>query len=182
MTFLDYLTPDQRKTIISLPYRVGLWVSHSDNTGGDQARQRELLVLSNIIHGFADEMFGSEAMQYVMSETITKKDSWMEWAQNIESVPADCEFAIDVLKDHANPKDINAFRNHLLEIGEAVALAFREQKAPGARFAAYLSYVAGRMKKSRGRLMERPFQDYVRISAHEHKALAALAKALGATY
>src|SRR5688572_231681 len=99
MSFLDSLTPDQRKIIVSLPYRVGLWVSDSDNSGGEEANANEVQALSNILHGFAEEMFGSETMQYIMSETLAKRDQWQEWSKDVAAVPSDCRLAIDVLKE-----------------------------------------------------------------------------------
>jgi hypothetical protein len=181
-TFLDRLTPDQRNTIVSLPYRVGLWVSDSDSSGGDEASRHERQVLSNIIHGFTEEMFGSEVMQHIMSATLAHKDQWPAWAAKISSVPEDCGISIKVMRDYAEPKDITVFCNHLMEIGEAVAMAFREDMAFGALVRARLSYILSKFKKKPGRLHNRSFQDYVRISGSEHKALATLAKALGATY
>jgi hypothetical protein len=177
MNFLDTLTPDQRETIISLPYRVGLWVSDSDSSGGDEANTNEIQALSNILHGFNEDMFGSETMQYIMSETLAKRDHWPQWSKDVASVPQDCRLAIDILKEKASVKDVNAFRNHLMEIGEAVAMAFHEEGARST-FSAYISYMFGKFRKNRASSIG-SFQDYLRISVNEHKALHALAGALG---
>lgn len=180
MSFLDTLSPDQRSIIVSLPYRVGLWVSESDTSGGDEANVHEIQALSNILHGFAEEMFGSETMQYIMSETLNKKDEWANWSKEIASVPQDCRFAIDVLKEKTSSKDVNAFRNHLMEIGEAVAMAFHEGGGRS-HIGAYIAYTLGKFGKRRASSVA-SFQDYLRISVNEHKAMGALAGALGASY
>jgi hypothetical protein len=182
MSFLDQLTADQRDMIVSLPYRVGLWVSDSDKSGGGDASMEEMQALSGIIHGFADEMFGSEVMQQIISETISKKSRWGEWAKTVNEVPEDCRFAIDVIKEKTSNKDATVFRNHLMEIGEAVAMAFHEERAKGISIGAYFSYLFGKLTGRRGARSATSFSDYLRISVSEHKALAALAQALGAAY
>ncbi len=181
MSFLDQLTADQRDIVVSLPYRVGLWVSDSDKSGGGDANLQEMQALSGIIHGFADEMFGSEVMQHIISETISKKARWGEWAKHVDDVPEDCRFAVDVLKEKTSSKDVNAFRNHLMEIGEAVAMAFHEEQGKGITFSAYITYMSGKLFGRRGRSAG-SFSDYMRISVSEHRALGALAQSLGAPY
>lgn len=180
MSFLETLTPDQRNIIVSLPYRVGLWVSDSDSSGGDEANTHEIQALSNILHGFAEEMFGSETMQYIMSETLNRKEDWSNWSKSVGEVPQDCRFAIDVLKEKTSSKDVNAFRNHLMEIGEAVAMAFHEEQTRWG-ISAYIAYTLGKFKKTRASSVA-SFQDYLRISVNEHRALHTLAGALGTAY
>lgn len=181
MTFLDQLTEDQRNTIISLPYRVGLWVSDADKDGGVEATQHELQALSNIIHGFAEEMFGSETMQHIMSQTLAQKARWAEWKGNIKSVPEDCRIAVDIISEHTDPKDVAVFRMQLMEIGEAVAVAFHENDR-SSRFTAYIAYISSQFGKKAQRWRARSFNDFLRISINEHKALITLEKALGAAY
>jgi len=57
MNFLDQLTEDQRTLLVSLPYRAGLFVSQSDNAGGDDSDDAEMQALDNIITGYSQEIF-----------------------------------------------------------------------------------------------------------------------------
>ena len=183
MTFLNRLTPDQKDTLISLPYRVGLWVSQADSSGGSESDAREQQALSAILHGFAEEMFGSETMQHIISGTLAAKDRWPDWAGRVQDVPQDCQFALDLVTEFADAKDANVFRNHLMEIGEAVAMAFREDNSSSFldMLRQYLAFHFGaRAKKSTG--PKRSFSEFVRISPRERKALMALAQALGTSY
>ncbi len=180
MTFLDKLTEDQRETIISLPYRAGLWVSRSDAEGGAEAEAKELQALSGIVHAFAEEMFGSEVMQHIMSATLKKKDQWPRWAEKIAAVPEDCRIAVDVIAEYGDLKDVNVFRNHLMEIGEAVALAFREGPPRRSFLATLRARIAYSASRKAGK--KKSFEQFMRISPGERKALAALAESLGASY
>ena len=131
MSFLSQLTDNQKTTLVSLPYRVGLWVSQSDQSGGVLSDSQELQVLSNIINGFAEDMFGSEVVQEIMTETVKRKAEWSAWALQVSSVAEDCRFGLDVVAQYADAKDVTAFKNHLMQIAEAVALAFREYEQLG---------------------------------------------------
>jgi hypothetical protein len=184
MTFLDQLSFDQKEMLISLPYRVGLWIGRSDMTGGDKAEEKELNALSSIIRGFAEEIFGSENMQHIISGTMARKEQWPVWAKDINSVPEDCRMAVEVMAQHTDAKDVRVFRNHLMEIGEAVALAFHENMLPDSflgKAKIYLNYYFSGFKKGpKGR--KRSFDEYLRISPVERKALNMLAKSLGTDF
>ena len=184
MDVLEKLSPEQRKLVISLPYRVGLWVSQSDDTGGEEAADKELTALSNILQGFSAQVFGSELLQYIMDETTRHQENWPNWAQNVENVPEECKQALDALREHVDEKDVNAYSQRLIEIGEAVALAFREyeDQSLGDQLKIYGSYI---VTKIRSRLTKQPsksFEQFLNISISERKALAKLATALGTQY
>ena len=179
MSILERLTPDQKNTLVSLPYRAGLWISQSDSSGGEEAEREELQALSNIIHAFAEEMFGSENMQRIISATLTNKDQWPRWAENVKSVPTDCRLAIDVIAEYGDPKDVNVFRTHIMEIAEAVALAFQESYPESliGRLKAYLAWRSSLRKKI---ISVQSFEEFLRISDSERNALYTLAQALKA--
>ncbi len=185
MSFLEDLTLDQREMIVSLPYRAGLWVSYSDETGGGEADEREAQVLSNIIHAYAEDVFGAEVLQYIISETLLRKEEWKKWSQNISSVPKECAQALHILHEHLDEKDISAFKIQILEIGEAVALAFREEvplESFADKFKLYKSYAAFSLKNMRDKRRRKSFDEFLRISPSEREALSVLARALETIY
>lgn len=185
MSFLDELPQNDRENIVSLPYRVGLWLSHSDQSGGDESDEEEARALDSILQGYAQEVFGSETVQHIISETIKKKESWPEWAKSISNIPGDCKAAINALSAVVEEKEVNAYRQHLLEIGEAVALAFREYEEEGSFFqkaTVYLSYMKAKRQAAKDKVAYKSFDQYLNVSMDERKALTALAHALGLTY
>lgn len=180
MSFLQLLSRDQRVKITSLPYRVGLWVSQSDSSGGTEADANERQVLENIITGFTQEVFGSESVQHIMAETLAQKDKWPDWAAKPGNVLADCRLSLEILRDHIDPKEVSAFRQRLLEIAEAVALAFRENQDAGFKhqiltLAEYYSeWFFARLKRQDFMSFER----YRNISRFEREAMRELNHAL----
>lgn len=185
MTVLDQLSDAQRLLIASLPYRVGLWVSHSDSSGGENSEQQERDVLKNLIHGFSNEVFGSELLQYIMADTVAQQDKWLEWEKDIEDIPEECEAAVDILRSYVDDKDVNAYTTRLMEIGEAVALAFREHDynlSPFKKAKLYLEYLYLRQRAKKHQPQVHSFEQFLYISPHERRALSIIAKRLGALY
>ncbi len=167
MTFLSSLTSDQLQTVIRLPYRVGLWVSRSDLSGGTDSDREEIQAITNIIYGFAEDMFGAETVQHIISATIRQKHEWSRWEENLENVPAECTQALGIVRSVTGDKDAAAFRNHLMEIATAVAMAFREGP-PDSLVDKIIRLLPGRKN------------DYANISRAESRALGTLSKALEA--
>ena len=179
MNLLEQLTPDQKVFIASMPYRVGLWMSYSDQTGGMEADVKEKIALENILHGFAGQVFGSELLQYVMQATIDHQEKWNEWGDNLEEFPDQAKRSCEILSEYFDKKEVTAYAIRLMEIAEAVALAFREQKDLSAidmlklRIEYFLSGL-----KTRG-LPQKSFEQFLNISKDERTALGRLADALG---
>lgn len=181
MSFLKSLSRDHRLMITSLPYRVGVWISQSDMEGGWDADLRERTMLENIITGFTQDVFGSEAVQHIMTDTLAQKDKWPEWAAKPGNVLEDCKRALRVLQDHVDEKELRAFCLRLQEIAEAVALAFREEDSGKLRdkiltIAEYYSErFFARLKGQDFMALDR----YRNISRAEREALRELALVLG---
>lgn len=185
MTILDQMTDEKRDLVASLPYRVGLWISESDQSGGDNSDEQELKTLDGLIQGFSGDVFGSELLQYIMADTVAKRDQWARWSQNLDDVPGDCEKAVDILRMYADEKEVNAYVSRLMEIAEAVALAFREQEgnlSPLQSLILYIDYLFFRMKAKKHQPQMKSFDQFLYISPHERKALNEIARRLGTRY
>ncbi len=185
MNFLDQLMPDQRNLLVSLPYRVGLYVSQSDTSGGDESDEAELQALSSIITAYSQEVFGAETVQYVVGETVLRKGEWEEWSKDLETLEGECHRAIDILSEAVDEKEVSAFKRSLLEIGESVALAFREygQSTPILdKIKIYLYYTKSRKEAAQKGIIAMEWDQFINISLDERKALQHIANALNTTY
>lgn len=184
MSFLDELPQDQRDLIISLPYRVGIWISHCDDAGGEEASSDEKNALAAIIEGFTRDVFGSEVVQYIMMETMMSKDKWDGWALNYKNVAADCQQAIDILNEVVEAKEVNAFKQRLYEIAEAVALAFREYDSLDivTKIRVYVNYYREKWAAAKRKHVFKTLDQYLNISLKERQALRNLADTLALRY
>ena len=181
MSVLNELTEEQRNLLISLPYRVGLWVSNSDTRGGDDSDEQELQTLSNLLHGIAEGVFGAETVQHIISATIANHDMWPQWSGDLDLVLDDCEHGVGVLRGRVDKKEVDAFRQHLYEVGEAVALSFSEYNAdmdPSDRLKMQFLYLRQLIvAKIYGR-PPKPKDEFFSISLEERVALSRLARTL----
>lgn len=184
MTFLQQLPNDDRELVISLPYRVGVWLSHVDDHGGHEADDEEKKALAGIIDGFTRDVFGSEVVQYIMMETLEKKDHWEAWANNTDDIHKDCQRAIDILNEVVEEKEVSAFKRRLIEIAEAVALAFREYDSLDfmTKMKVYLLYYKEKYKANKRQQSFKSIDQFLNISLKERQALYHLADTLGVQY
>ena len=185
MNFLDQLTEDQRTLLVSLPYRAGLFVSQSDNAGGDDSDDAEMQALDNIITGYSQEIFCAETVQYIVSETVRRKSEWPAWSDNLGEIGNECHKALDILYDSVGEKEVNAFKNHLIEIGESVALAFKEYgKGTPLLDKVKVRMIYYREKRAADKLgiTYKNWDQFIYISLDERRALRSLATALDTVY
>jgi hypothetical protein len=146
VTILNSLTPDERTLVVSLPYRAGLWVSRSDDAGGAAAEDEELRTLHSLIAGFAESVFGSELVQHIMGDLLARRSEWPGWASDLDIIPEQCRMVIDILRHHVDAKEVKAYVLRLMEIAEAVAMAYGEEKPVGGLaelFAPFLNLFKG---------------------------------------
>lgn len=185
MARLDKFTEEQKRLIVALPYRAGLWVSRSDSTGGAESDTAEIAALRGIITGFAEDFCKSEFVEEVMRETIARPDRWAEWESATDSVPNECAEALEIIGEKLPPADVVSFRYNLMEIGMAVALAYRELDATqtfSGRIKTHLRYYRQRVLSALQNRRTLSFDEYLNISRTEHSALSALSRALDLEY
>ncbi|MDB5491969.1 MAG: hypothetical protein JWO78_1818 [Micavibrio sp.] len=123
---LEHYTKDQLDLLIKLPYRIGLFVSSSDDTGGDESAEAEMQALSLIVTSFAEDYLKSQFVQTMMEQTVSRRNEWESWGENIEAVPGECFKAIDLLCDYLDRKQVASFKLTMMEIATSVAMAYRE--------------------------------------------------------
>jgi len=185
MSFMDQFLPDERTLLVSLPYRVGLYVSESDRSGGDESEEAEMQALSNIIIAYSQEVFGAETAQYIISETVSRKREWFEWSNDLDMVEVECHRAVDVLSNAVDVKEVNGVKRCLMEIGEAVALAFREYDETVSiveKIKIYISYMQSRTQAAKLGIIAKEWDQFINISMEERDALQKVAQALDTRY
>ena len=179
---LNDLPDEIRHIVVKLPYRVGLYISMSDQSGGDDSDEAEMAALANVVTYYVEDFCKSEFAQSVMLETLRQQAEWPEWKTNIEGVHADCTKVFDVLTDQLDMKEIVAFKHNLLEIAIAVAMAYREfdDSDPWIdRFKIYLSILVDRIKAMLKGEETISFEQMLNISRDEKAAINRLAATLG---
>lgn len=180
MAFLKEFNRDEHDMLVSLPYRVGLWVSSSDATGGTDSDSQEVQALERAINGIVQGMFESAFVHEVMGETFLRKDEWRVWGANVQTVPTDCVAAIKFMQGRLPARDIDAYRHILMQIGLDVARAFREYDKSEPLFYRMIRGISIAVDRLFGIMHGEKYvsEDLLNISYEEDVALNELAKAL----
>ncbi len=162
------------KMLIALPFRVGLWVSEADKSGGTDSDVAERQVLETMVTAYAEDYLKSEFVQRSMDRTVRAQSQWEDWSRNLDYVLAECREVVNALMPIVPPKDLTAFKMNLYEIGLNVALAFTEREEH--KRASVVDVILGLLKS-------KPVLDdqdpEAAISPLERVALRSLKSALG---
>lgn len=171
---LHDMAPQERELIISLPYRVGVWMSHMDDEEGGKDDRNEKQAMMNIINGIAESIEVPAFVREIMKEVVASKDRWQEWGKNAIDIIPDVERAADFLKQRIGAKDRRNYKRLLLKIAGSVAGAYGE-------FGEF-DKEKGMMDRIRDWLSERGRKkqaiDFMNISSSEDAAIKKLMAAL----
>lgn len=185
MSYLERFAPKQRELFISLPYRVGLWISESDTSGGDDADLVEKQALEWIITGYAEDFLKSEVVEEIMRHTILSKDKWAAWDSRADILLSDCEKALEEMEGYIRPEDILTFRQSLMDIGKTVAMAYceldEENMTQADALKMELLFFIDKMKAKFLGKQQPSKKERLNISAQERDALEKLSQILKVT-
>lgn len=181
MKYLSKLPQDLQDLIISLPFRVGLFISESDQTGGDESAEAERKALENIVTFYVEDTVKGEFAHEVMLNTLNNKAKWEEWTHNIDQTPDECSRLSYMLKDVIEPKEILAYKQNLIEVAIVIAQAyceFDENSSTMTKLEVYFTLFLKRMQAMFSG-EQAPSNDYVlNISPSERAAIKLLSKNL----
>lgn len=173
MTSLTDFTKDEAELITSLPYKAGMWVSHSEDHDGEADDTHENKALTACLRHYAKMGDGKPFFAQVIKETLRREDQWPEWADQSFTLVDDIQKAVTILRGKASVDEIKLFKRALMEIGTAVAQASDEFSDDGENegfFGKILGKFSGLADHDAGHPMN--------VSASEDSALEKLRAAL----
>lgn len=126
MTTLTGLLPEDIDAVISLPVRVGVWMSHIDDEPGAIDDRRERLALEAALKHVSKDRSRAEFVREIAEECTLHRNRWDSWAgQSLVNMP-DVESALKIAHRHAAPDEAEDYARMLYEMAEAVACAHGE--------------------------------------------------------
>ncbi|MCK5374161.1 MAG: hypothetical protein KAJ40_02655, partial [Alphaproteobacteria bacterium] len=138
-----------------------------------------------MITAYSQEVFGAETAQYIIGETVSRKSEWLEWSSELNMIEEECARAVYILTNIVDVKEVNAFKRCLMEVGESVALAFREYDSSVSvidKIKIYLSYMQSRSKAAKLGMVVNGWDRFLNISMAERASLQKIAHALNTMY
>jgi hypothetical protein len=123
---LSSFTPEDAEILVSLPYKVGVWVSHADDEEGDADDERENKALESCIRAIAKLHEDKPLIAEIMAETLRRRAGWSAWYEGSFHVLHDIPKAVAAMRSKATSADFKNYRGALMEIAAAVARAYGE--------------------------------------------------------
>src|SRR5688572_10763054 len=80
MSFFDDFLEEELDLIISLPYRVGVWMAHVDDVETDRDDHMEIRALESILKAISKADKTAPFVAAVVEQTLTFRYVWDEWA------------------------------------------------------------------------------------------------------
>ncbi len=180
MSVFSTFSDDEVLLLISLPYKVGVYISHADDAEGELDDEKELRALSGCIRAVAKQYDGPGLVDDIARATLEAHDKWEGWAEASYNILPDCTAAIALLFAKGTRGDAKNYRAALMTIASTVAQAYGEfvsfDDFPEEEgfFSGIASKIAGHLSKLSPDDAGHPSN----ISAAEDSAMARLSGAL----
>lgn len=126
MTGISIFSEEQIVLLASLPYRIGVWISDTDDEDGETDDRREMKALAVCIKMAAKEYDGPGIVDDILRETLAREKSWPSWKEGAFDVLPDCKKAVALLKDKAGIQEARNYRAAMMEVAATVAQAYGE--------------------------------------------------------
>ena len=127
MTQLSAFSAEDADLLVSLPYRVGVSISFTEDEEGEGDDEREMEALEECIKQVAKLHQASPIVSEVAKTILENKDKWEAWSnQGVFNIAPECEKAARVLKPVVTAQELKSYKKMLLEIASAVAQASGE--------------------------------------------------------
>ncbi len=180
MAFLESFSAEEKTLLVSLPYRVGIWVSNADKTGNALSSIHERDELHKIIAKKAAGLFESAFVHEIMSELKLREADWPKWQGQIGDIEADCRTAVTVVSAKLIEHDAKGYKENIMQIATTVALSFREFDVQTSFCKKITTHLGIAFDKFMGGFKGESYvsSSLLNISVAEDMALSKLAKAL----
>jgi hypothetical protein len=171
----DRLNDAEKTLVVSLPYRVGLWMSTLEGGGGDMADELEGMAMIDAIEKISTSPY-YEFPAYICRQTLAQKPRWINWSADFATVPDEVRRGMGILKHTIPEGEATHFAEALFLVAASVARAHREETIE-----AGMSDFPGLVNRLMGKLQDKitGYDNHQNISQSEAAALKRLASCLG---
>lgn len=126
-TDLAAFSSAEKAHLISLFYRVGVWISHVDDAGEDVADRAEAAMLTRLLQKVVSNPARCVLVRELAAEALRQRQNWPRWATLNDSFIADAQQGVKILKPICAPHELADFIVGLRALGEMVAMASDEE-------------------------------------------------------
>lgn len=130
MSSLSVFSHEEIEKIISLPFKVGICVSHAEDEDGDDDDEKETLALEKSIKKHANPDNGNTFIWEVAVSTLKQRDQWATWSEDTFTIEAQCEKVVQLVRARLSDADMKAYIRMVTDIATDVAQAYGEFGLP----------------------------------------------------
>lgn len=134
MSALNDFIDEERALIVSIPVRVGYWISHIDDVPGsarDDAREQMALerALKLVVGKTADARFINDVAEFA----LRSKGDWPRWADDAGTALADIPRVLALIESRLTAKDLKDYKSVVYRVAGVVAQAAHEEGAAASK-------------------------------------------------
>ena len=127
MSSLNDFLDEDRALIVSMPVRVGFWISHADDAKGTQRDdEKERLALEKALKMIESKTADSRFINDVCEYALTNKAEWGGWSASSDVALADLPTALRKIEDVLTAKDLKDYKSAIYRVAGIVAQAAAE--------------------------------------------------------
>jgi hypothetical protein len=179
MPELSRFLPEDQDLLVGLFYRVGLWMSHIDDTDEDETSETaEHEQLLRVLAKISKTESAAVLIREMADEAVRQKQSWARWERRSDSLLEDVGRGLKLLKGQGVEAEIVSFRKALMFIGTSVARAYREDQDMERTGQGGLSWLSEKASEMLTAVADREAYRDLSISPAEDTALSELLEAL----
>ena len=178
MASISDFSASELELLASLPYKVGVFVSHADDEGGESDDEKEMGALEACIKAIARLHEDKPLTAEIVRQTLSMKTEWPRWAAQSFKTPDEAGQAAMLLQSKASEAEQKNYKGALMEIASTVAQAYGEfgefEEGEGGLFGGLVSKITGVLSSMSADDDSHPMN----VSAAEDNALEQLRTAL----
>ncbi len=126
MPDLSSFSEEEQQLLVSLPYKVGMWVSYADDVDGEEDDRLEAKALESCIKAVARLHEDKPFIKAVAAETLRRREEWERWATQAFHVLREAEAVAALLGANLPSDQARNYKAMLMEIASVVAQASGE--------------------------------------------------------
>ncbi len=128
MSALSAYVPDEQAALVSVFYKIGIWMSHIDDSGEEAADTEEEQTLINVLETVAKTYKAIPIINAMATEAINQESNHARWAKQSDNAVVEAVRTAEILKSRLSGEELNAYKKACLHVATAVAAAVEENE------------------------------------------------------
>ncbi len=128
MSYFNDFLQEELDLVLSIPVRVGFWISHSEDVEGtSRDDEKERLALEKVLSVIQDKTARDSFTHEIVSAALDHKELWQAWEKSAFNVLQDIPKAIGLVRDRLPEDALRGYQKAVYYIANIVAQAACEQ-------------------------------------------------------